>query len=184
MAAVNARVDDDKLTVWKGCPGKRLVTDAEGAVVGVIVEKDGEELAVKANGGVCLCTGGFEASRDMMASYTQIPYCYLQAGTISTGDGIKMAMKAGELTWWHMSNVSAFNWAYQSPYLSTCSSASGLAGKGIYAGISGKRFMDEFGGYPPRPHRHRRPLDLDPHAPAHLRHRRLRPDRREAPALL
>ena len=145
MAAVNARVDDDKLTVWKGCPGKRLVTDAEGAVVGVIVEKDGQELAVKANGGVCLCTGGFEASRDMMASYTQIPYCYLQAGTMNTGDGIKMAMKAGA-DLWHMSNVSGFNWAYQSPYLSTCSSASGLAGKGIYAGISGKRFMDESAG--------------------------------------
>ena len=53
MAAVDARIDDDRLTVWKGCPGKRLVTDPEtGAVTGVVVEKDGAELAIKANGGV------------------------------------------------------------------------------------------------------------------------------------
>ncbi len=142
MAAVNARVDDDKLTIWKGCPGKRLITDATGAVIGCVVEKDGELLNIKANGGVCLCTGGLEANRDMMASYTQIPYCYLQAGTTNTGDGIKMAMEVGA-DLWHMSNVSGFNWAYQSPYLTTSSSIGGLASKGIYAGISGKRFMDE-----------------------------------------
>ena len=143
MAAVNARVDDKQLTVWKDCPGKRLVTDESGAVVGVIVEKGGEELAIKANGGVVLATGGFEASRDMMASYTQLPYCYLQAGTMNTGDGIKMALGAGA-DLWHMSNVSGFMWAYQSPYLSTCSSlAFGFTFNGIFAGPSGKRFQDE-----------------------------------------
>ena len=143
MAAVNARVDDDKLTVWKGCPGKRLVTDAEGAVVGVIVEKDGQELAVKANGGVCLCTGGFEANPDMIASFTQLPYTYLQAGTTNTGDGIKMAQAVGaEL--WHMSNVSGYMWTHQKPGLSTTSGLGGASATyGIYAGLDGSRFQNE-----------------------------------------
>ena len=52
------------------------------------MEKDGELLNIKANGGVCLCTGGFEANPDMMSDYTQQPYVYLQAGTTNTGDGI------------------------------------------------------------------------------------------------
>ncbi len=143
MAAVNARVDGEQLTVWRGCPGKRLVTDAEGAVVGVVVEKDGEELAIKANGGVCLCTGGLEANQDMMSDFTQVPYVYLQAGTMNTGDGIRMAQQVGAQLW-HMSNVSGFMWAYQSPYLSTCSSlAFGFNPKGVYVGPSGKRFQDE-----------------------------------------
>ena len=143
MEAVNSRVDDDRLTVWKGCPGVRLVTDERGAVAGVIVMKDGAEFAVKAKGGVVLATGGFEANQDMMASYTQLPYCYLQAGTMNTGDGIKMAMGAGA-DLWHMSNVSGFMWAYQSPYLTTCQSlAFGFTFNGIFAGPSGKRFQDE-----------------------------------------
>ena len=143
MAAVNARADGEQLTVWRGCPGKRLVTDAEGAVVGVVVEKDGVELAIKANGGVCLCTGGLEANPDMMANFTQTPYVNLQAGTMNTGDGILMAQQVGAQLW-HMSNVSGFMWSYQSPYLSTCSSlAFGFNPKGIFAGPSGKRFQNE-----------------------------------------
>lgn len=143
MEAVNSRVDDEQLTVWRGCPGQRLVVDDEGAVVGVIVEKDDADYAVKANGGVVLATGGFEANADMMASFTQLPYVYLQAGTMNTGDGIKMAMGAGA-DLWHMSNVSGFMWAYQNPSLTTCSSlAFGWECRGIFAGPSGKRFQDE-----------------------------------------
>lgn len=143
MNAVNARVDNDKLTVWKGCPGKRLVTDASGAMTDVVVEKDGEELAIKARGGVCLCTGGFEANPDMIASFTQLPYTYLQAGTTNTGDGIKMAQQVGaEL--WHMSNVSGYMWTHQKPGLSTTSGLGGAnAMYGIYAGLSGARFQNE-----------------------------------------
>ena len=143
MNAVNARVDDDKLTVWRACPGKRLVTDAEGAVVGVVVEKDGQEMAIKANGGVCLCTGGFEANPDMIASFTQLPYTYLQAGTTNTGDGIKMAQAVGaEL--WHMSNVSGYMWTHQKPGLSTTSGLGGASAVyGIYAGLDGSRFQNE-----------------------------------------
>lgn len=143
MAAVNARIDDDKLTVWRGCPGKRLVTDAEGAVVGVVVEKDGAELRVKANGGVCLCTGGFEANADMISDFTQLPYTYLQAGTTNTGDGIKMAQQVGAQLW-HMSNVSGYMWTHLKDGLSTASGLGGAsAAYGIYAGLNGARFQNE-----------------------------------------
>lgn len=142
MAAVNARVDDEKLTVWKSCAGKRLITDEAGAVIGVVVEKDGAELNIKANGGVCLCTGGFEANKDMIAGFTQLPYTYLQAGTTNTGDGIKMAQQVGaEL--WHMSNVSGYMWTYQNPNLTTTRFGGASAKNGIYAGLDGSRFQNE-----------------------------------------
>ena len=142
MAAVNARVDDEKMTVWKGCPGKRLITDAEGAVIGCVVEKDGAELKIKANGGVCLCTGGFEANKDMISDYTQIPYCYLQAGTTNTGDGNLMAQQVVSQLW-HMSNVSGYMWTYQNPNLTTTKFGGASATNGIYAGLDGSRFQNE-----------------------------------------
>ena len=139
--ALNARTDGDKLTVWHSCPGKDLVLDSEGAVVGCVVEKDGELLNIKANGGVCLCTGGIEANQDMMSDYTQQPYVYLQAGTTNTGDGVIMAQKAGAQLW-HMSNVSGWMWAFQNPALSTCSQVDTLT-NGIIAGCNGARFQNE-----------------------------------------
>ena len=141
MAAVNARIGD-MLTVWKGCPGKRLILDADGAVIGAVVEKDGVELNIKANGGVCLCTGGFEANPDMISDFTQLPYTYLQAGTMNTGDGIKMAQQAGAQLW-HMSNVSGYMWTYKKPELSTTRFGGASAARGIYAGLSGARFQNE-----------------------------------------
>ncbi|MBR2834773.1 MAG: FAD-binding protein [Coriobacteriales bacterium] len=136
----------DRLEVWLGAPGKRLIADDWGSVVGVVVEKDGAEIRVKANGGVVLATGGFEANPDMISSYTQMPYTYLRAGTMNTGDGIKMAQSVGA-DLWHMSNVSGYQWAYQNPRLSTCTSLgmdSFFEMKGIFAGIKGKRFQNEF----------------------------------------
>ncbi len=141
MDAVNARTDGDRLTVWHSCPGRDLILDDNGAVIGCVVEKDGELLNIKANGGVCLCTGGFEANPDMMSDYTQQPYVYLQAGTTNTGDGIVMAQKAGAQLW-HMSNVSGWLWAYQNPALSTCKTVRSFS-NGVTVGCNGARFQNE-----------------------------------------
>lgn len=142
--------EGDSLSVWRGCPGKRLITDADGAVVGVVVEKDGVELNVRAVGGVCLCTGGFEANPDMISGFTQLPYTYLKAGVMNTGDGVKMAAQVGaEL--WHMSNVSGYHWAYKNPELTTTGFGGVSADFGVFAGLSGARFQNEL-----TPNRHGR----------------------------
>lgn len=142
MAAVNDR-KGERLEVWKDAPGIRLVTDANGAVVGVVVYKDGAEVRVKANGGVCLCCGGFENNQEMMNDYCQIPQVNLKAGTMNTGEGVKMAQAVGAALW-HMSNVAGWQWSYQSPYLSTSKSlGTNYTPKGLYAGCSGARFLNE-----------------------------------------
>ncbi len=141
LNAVATRNDGENLTVWRPAVGKDLILDDNGAVIGAVVEKDGQLFNIKANDGVCLCTGGFEADPDMMSSFTQQPYVYLQAGTTNTGDGIKMAQKAGAQLW-HMSNVAGWLWAYQNPELSTCKTASPHR-NGILAGCNGARFHNE-----------------------------------------
>ena len=139
--AVKARDID----VWFSAPGKKLITDANGAVIGVIITKDGTDLRIKANGGVVLACGGFEHNQEMISSYLQMPYVHQQGGLYNDGDGIKMAMGAGA-DLWHMSNSAGFTWTHKRPNLDTVSLFSGPnANTGIYVGLGGDRFMNEAG---------------------------------------
>ncbi len=139
--AVKARPID----VWFSAPGKKLITDAEGAVIGVIINKDGTDVKIKVNGGVVLACGGFEHNQEMVSSYLQMPYVHQQGGLYNDGDGIKMALGAGA-DLWHMSNSAGFTWTHKRPHLDAVSLFSGPnAGSGIYVGLGGDRFMDESG---------------------------------------
>jgi len=139
QAAVKAH---DAIDVWSGAPGKKLITDADGAVIGVVIEKDGQLLRVKANGGVVLATGGFEHNKEMVSSYLQQPYVHQRGGLYNDGDGIKMAMGVGA-DLWHMSNSAGFSWTYKNPKMSTVGLAGPSATMGIIVGLGGSRFMNE-----------------------------------------
>ena len=137
--AVKARPID----VWFEAPGKKLITDADGCVIGVIINKDGKDLKIKANGGVVLACGGFEHNQEMICSYLQMPYVHQQGGLYNDGDGIKMALGAGA-DLWHMSNSAGFTWTHKRPHLDAVSLFGGPnSGSGIYVGLGGDRFMNE-----------------------------------------
>lgn len=137
--AVQARPID----VWFSAPGKKLITDADGAVIGVIINKDGKDVRIKVNGGVVLACGGFEHNQEMIASFLQMPYVHQQGGLYNDGDGIKMAMGAGA-DLWHMSNSAGFTWTHKRPNLDTVSLFQGPNAKsGIFVGLGGDRFMNE-----------------------------------------
>lgn len=137
--AIQARPEID---VWAAAPGKKLIADENGAVIGCIIEKDGKDVKVKANGGVILCTGGFEHNQEMIASYLQQPYVHQRGGLYNDGDGIKMAMGVGA-DLWHMSNSAGFSWCYQNPKLSTTGLMGPSAKLGVIVGLGGTRFMNE-----------------------------------------
>lgn len=139
QAAVQARPEID---VWSSAPGKKLITDADGAVIGAVIEKDGKLLKVKANGGVVLATGGFEHNQEMIASYLQQPYVHQRGGLYNDGDGVKMAMGVGA-DLWHMSNSAGFSWTYKNPNLTTVGLAGPTATLGVIVGLGGSRFMNE-----------------------------------------
>ncbi|WP_080797526.1 FAD-binding protein [Arabiibacter massiliensis] len=140
-AAVDARAGKG-IDVWLGAPGKKLIADGEGNVIGCVIEKDGQDVRVKANGGVVLCTGGFEHNKEMIQSYLQQPYVHQRGGLYNDGDGIKMAMGIGA-DLWHMSNSAGFSWTYKNPSLSTVGLAGPSTKIGVIVGLGGGRFMNE-----------------------------------------
>lgn len=138
-------------------PGVRLITDATGAVIGIVAESGGAEINVKAKKGVILATGGYEYDHVMVEnSYPGWPV-YSRGTPYNTGDGIKMAQKVGAGLW-HMnasdSGVGAVlckglnfgHGAYDSdmvPANISFSVASAQSNHFIAVDKYGKRFMPE-----------------------------------------
>ncbi|MDR2493076.1 MAG: FAD-binding protein [Coriobacteriales bacterium] len=82
-------------------PGKRLITNEAGEVIGVVAEQGGKEINVKARKGVVLACGGYEFNEYLLQnSYPGWPP-YSRGTPYNTGDGILMAQKAGAGLW-HM----------------------------------------------------------------------------------
>lgn len=131
----------DAITVWNSTPGKHLIRNAAGEVIGVQVEKEGKTLNIRAKGGVVLATGGFEANNEMMANFLQQPYAYVYAAKYNTGDGIRMSQEIGA-DLWHLSNSAGYLWGYRYPGADTC--VTGVTPKlGVLVGCNGARFMNE-----------------------------------------
>lgn len=89
---------------------QRLITDEDGAVCGVTVERDGKQLAFKARRAVILACGGFEANYEMQRQFWQEKPVLTAAYVGNTGDGIIMAQDVGAALWhmWHYHGVYGF----------------------------------------------------------------------------
>ena len=85
-------------------PVRELVTDADGAVLGVMAEHNGKSFTVRARRAVVVCTGGFEHNPRMRSHYLQIRNTISMSPLGNTGDGILMTQKAGAALWhmWHV----------------------------------------------------------------------------------
>ncbi|MEP5569737.1 MAG: FAD-dependent oxidoreductase [Halioglobus sp.] len=74
-----------------------LIIDDEGAVIGLVIRKNQQEINVKARQGVILCAGGFNMNEEMVQKYAPM----LTQGTEpignpgDTGSGIQMGMSVG-----------------------------------------------------------------------------------------
>lgn len=87
--------EDPNIELLMESPATRLVTDASGAVVGVIATQGDTELAIKANKAVILGTGGYEHNASMRAQHLPFPLVCSQTCTGNTGDGQRMAQSVG-----------------------------------------------------------------------------------------
>jgi succinate dehydrogenase/fumarate reductase flavoprotein subunit len=121
-------------------PATELIQDAETREIrGVYATSNGENIAIKAKKGVVLCTGGFEFNEEMKANYLR-PFPLKFAGwPYNTGDGIKMAQRAGA-DLWHMNTMVGYLniWVpeYKVAWLL-------IFGRGIWVNKYGKRYTDE-----------------------------------------
>ncbi|MGJ3507664.1 FAD-dependent oxidoreductase [Enemella sp. A6] len=89
-------------------PGRRLRTDGQGTVTGVIAEHDGTEVEFGARRGVVLATGGFQANAELVQQYLPLSEPKLWGTPHATGDGLKMAMAVGA-DLWHMDNMMSIS---------------------------------------------------------------------------
>jgi len=88
----------DKVQIWYSSPVKRIIRAANGEVQGVVCEKDGKIVNVRATKAVILCSGGFEYNLPMRRAFQEGAGVkgWVFYGTLdNTGDGIEMAMLIG-----------------------------------------------------------------------------------------
>jgi 3-oxosteroid 1-dehydrogenase len=72
IAPLRLSLADRKIPLWLETPARELIED-EGRVLGVVAEKDGRSVRIRARKGVILAAGGFEANQAMREKYLPGP---------------------------------------------------------------------------------------------------------------
>lgn len=96
--ALRTGIDKRKVQVLYETPAKDLVTDDQGAVIGVYVEQKGKRVSIKARRAVVVTTGGYEYSQEMRRAFLEGPGVEgwaFYGTTANTGDGIEMSLRVG-----------------------------------------------------------------------------------------
>jgi len=99
-----------KIRVMLSTPVRRLITGDNREVIGVVAERDGKPINIKARRAVILACGGFEANPEMQKQFWQEKPVLNAAYVGNTGDGIRMAQDLGAALWhmWHYHGVYGF----------------------------------------------------------------------------
>ncbi|MFF3567371.1 FAD-binding protein [Nocardia jiangxiensis] len=107
MARMRLALREHDVPLWLDSPMTSLITGPDGQVLGAVIEQDGRELRVRAEGGVILATGGFE--HDMVWRKELCPEVdqdWSFGNPASMGDGIRAGQQVGADTdlldeaWW------------------------------------------------------------------------------------
>ena len=95
------------IPLWLQTPMRSLITDGDGAVIGVQAERDGTTLRIRARRGVMMATGGFESSEEMRDRYQPaVGKGWSSGSPDNTGDGIRAGQTVGgaldlmDDAWW------------------------------------------------------------------------------------
>lgn len=98
---------DRGVPLWLNTAARELIVD-NGRVVGVAAEREGRTVRIRANRGVVLAAGGFEASQAMREKYLPKPTRaeWSCANKYNTGDAINLGLSVGAAldlmddAWW------------------------------------------------------------------------------------
>jgi succinate dehydrogenase/fumarate reductase flavoprotein subunit len=113
-------------------------------IVGVIAERCGRRVAIKANRAVVLTCGGFENNPAMVRNYVSgLTEVYPNGTPYNTGDGVRMGLEVGA-DLWHMNNISGPLMSFKAPEIPVAQWLSLPHGKSyIFVGGDGARFTME-----------------------------------------
>jgi succinate dehydrogenase/fumarate reductase flavoprotein subunit len=107
---LNEHVNRRNIPQLYDCAVTRLITDDDGAIVGVNARREGQDISIHCRKGVILCTGGFEHNAQMISHYLELRECAAMSPLGNTGDGVAMAQKVGAALWhmWHVHGSYGF----------------------------------------------------------------------------
>lgn len=127
-----------------GTPAVELVQNPQTKeILGVYADQDGTRIAVKARQGVVLACGGFEFNDEMCGDYLKLHPTICVGWPYNTGDGIKMAQKAGA-DLWHMAAIAATQCTTKTDNTPIAwLGAHARGGSHIWVSRRGKRFICE-----------------------------------------
>lgn len=147
IARLRLSLKDENVPIWLNTPLRELVM-AEGACVGIVVEKEGKPLRIRALKGVILAAGGFAHNQAMRETYQKAPVNqeWSSANPANTGDAILAGMQIGAQTdlmddaWWGPSSMPP-----NAPVMFHVGERSYPGG--IMVNAAGKRFTNEAASY-------------------------------------
>ena len=173
MKVVMDHVEERPIKVMLSTPATRLVQDDEGAIRGVLADKEGGEIALKGRRAVILASAGFEQNKWLVMQYLQGKPFYSMAPLTHTGDGIIMAQKVGAALWhmWHVHGSYGFKFdefpiAFRHPIGGTRNPKRTMPW--IVVDKFGARYMNEFQPAP-QDTQHRAMEVYDPDMPGYSR---------------
>ena len=105
---VSENIEHRGIETWYSSPISDLIMDEDRTVIGALVEREGRIVRVRATKAVILATGGFENNEEMKQNFFEAPMVFPVASLQNTGDGIRIAQRAGAALW-HM-------WFYHGGY--------------------------------------------------------------------
>jgi tricarballylate dehydrogenase len=126
---------------------KELLSES-GRVVGVRV-RDGERSYEAYASSVVLASGGFEANAEWRTRYLGPGWdlAKVRGSRFNTGDGIRMALDIGAMSWGQWSGAHAVGWDLNAPPFGDLSVGDGFQKHsypfGIMVNADGQRFVDE-----------------------------------------
>ncbi len=133
-------------------PGKELIMDEQGAVIGVRAEKDGKDFYIGARKGVMIASGGFEWNKELVRTFLKGTVTHPQSPSQNEGDGLIMAMEAGAAlgnmseAWWSPAFVDP-TVEYEGKVYNQIDSSSRTMANSMIVNQSGKRFVNEGSSY-------------------------------------
>ena len=132
--------------MWE-TPATSLITNGEGAVIGVKAQSEGgAEMTIKAKRAVVLTCGGYEFDEAALKTYLPAYPMVFYGNPDNTGDGVKMAQSVGA-DLWHMT-VLGGGLKMKFPDFPTAFLQTFGAQAYLVVDKLGKRFMNEaIGGY-------------------------------------
>jgi succinate dehydrogenase/fumarate reductase flavoprotein subunit len=143
FSLLSSNVERRKIKVLTGTPAIELIRNEKEGVVGLMAEREGTKISIKARKAVILTCGGFEYDEALKWDNLPPKPVYAHGNPGNTGDGIRMAQKVGAALW-HMTSSSC-GIGFKAPEYEASFHISFLSPAFIFVDKHGSRFVDETG---------------------------------------